>query len=345
MTDNQMRVMWCEKPNEVELRWVPIYEPADDEVLIKVAYAAICPWDVRAFSGLSSSVAFPRVLCHEVSGTVAAVGKKVKRFEIGQRVVPDMIVKCGVCAACRRGLGNRCRHLVFQQFRGGFGDYVCLPEKNIFPIKDSTTLKAAAITEPLACVTRAQTQFEIYPGQIELVVGAGPIGLMHMQVARAFGAQVIVSDPISDRLVKAKELGADWTINPTEADLPAMIKDISENWGADRIVVTVGSTRLVEQSIPMLAPGGKLNIFAGIYPKDELHIDPNIIHYGEFSITGSADSTQKDMFNALSFIESGQVKTEELISHVFPLEELAKGFETVKNRVGLKVIVEVNGGK
>ena len=135
MTDNEMRVMWCEKPNEVEVRRVPIYEPADDEVLIKVAYAAICPWDVRAYSGLSSSVAFPRVLGHEVSGRVAAVGKKVNRFEIGQRVCPDMIVKCGVCPACRRGLTNRCRHLVFQQFRGGYGDYVCLPEKNIFPLK------------------------------------------------------------------------------------------------------------------------------------------------------------------------------------------------------------------
>ncbi len=92
------------------------------------------------------------------------------------------------------------------------------------------------------------------------------------------------------------------------------------------------------------APGGKLNIFAGIYPKDELRIDPNLIHYGEFSVTGSADSTQADMLHALALIENGQAKTADLISHVLPLEALGEGLEMVKNRVGLKVVVEVSGG-
>ncbi len=344
MPGNEMRVMWCEKPNQVEVRRVTIYEPAEDEVLIKVAYAAICPWDVRAYAGLSSSVAFPRVLGHEVSGTVAAVGKKVKNFEVGQPVCPDMIVKCGVCKACRSGRSNRCRRPTFQQFRGGYADYVCVPERNVFPLKPATSLKAAALMEPLACVTRGQNLLNLYPGQLEVVVGAGPIGLMHMQVAGAFGAQVIVSDPLADRLVKAKALGAGWVINPTEADLPKLVKEISDGWGADAIVVTVGSARLVEQMVPLLAPGGKLNIFAGIYPKDEIRLDPNLIHYGEFSLTGSADSTQEDMLHALAFIENGQAKTGDLISHVLPLEELGKGLELVKNRVGLKVVVEASGG-
>ena len=343
MPENEMRVMWCETPNQVEVRRIPIYEPADDEVLVKVAYAAVCPWDVRAFLGLSSSVAFPRVLGHEVSGTVAAIGKNVKNFVVGQHVCPDMIVKCGVCKACRSGRSNRCRHPTFQQFRGGYADYVCVPEKNIFALKPGTSLKSASLMEPLACVTRGQTLLDLYPGQVELVVGAGPIGLMHMQVARAFGAQVMVSDPIPERLAKAKELGANWVVNPSDVDLPGLVKEISAGWGADSIVVTVGSSRLVEQMIPLLAPGGKLNIFAGIYPKDEIHIDPNLIHYGEFSLTGSADSTQEDMLHALAFIENGQVKTADLVSHVLPLEELQQGIELVKNRVGLKVVMEVNG--
>lgn len=344
MPDGKMRVMWCESPNQVEVRRVPVYEPAEDEVLIQVAYAAICPWDVRAYAGLSSSVAFPRVLGHEVSGTVAAVGDKVKSFEVGQPVCPDMIVKCGTCKACRSGRSNRCRRPTFQQFRGGYADYVCVPEKNVFPLKPATSLKAAALMEPLACVTRGQTLLDLYPGQLEVVVGAGPIGLMHMQVAHTFGAQVIVSDPIADRLAKAKELGADWVNNPTDVDLSKLVKDVSDGWGADAIVVTVGSARLVEQMVPLLAPGGKLNIFAGIYPKDELRIDPNLIHYGEFSVTGSADSTQADMLHALALIENGQAKTADLISHVLLLEVLGEGLEMVKNRVGLKVVVEVSGG-
>jgi L-iditol 2-dehydrogenase len=174
------------------------------------------------------------------------------------------------------------------------------------------------------------------------VAGLGPIGLMHLQVAKAFGARVIASDPVPERLEKAKELGADWIVNPKETDVAALVKEITSGWGVDAVVVTVGSARLVEEIIPMLAPGGRLNIFAGIYPKDQLHIDPNLIHYGEFIITGSADSAPADFNTALNMIESGQVNTETLISHLLPLEELGKGFEIVKSLKGLKVMLTVN---
>jgi L-iditol 2-dehydrogenase len=246
-------------------------EPEEDEVLIKVAYAGICPWDLRAYSGSSSSVAFPRVLGHEMAGIVTQVGKNVKVIKPGQRVVPDMGIKCGVCKACRSGRENRCQNPVFRQYGGGFADYVRVPEKNVHVIKKSETkLQAAAFVEPLACVVRGQDILHLYPGEFELVAGAGPIGLMHMQVAKAFGCQVIVSDPVAERLVKAKELGADYVVNPNETDVAQFVKETTGGWGTDAAVVTVGSARLVEQVVPMLAPGGRLNIFAGIYPKSTM---------------------------------------------------------------------------
>lgn len=343
MENKMMRAMWCEKPEQVELRQIPVHAVGDDDVLIKVAYAAICPWDVRAFSGMKKSVKFPRLLGHEVSGTIAEVGRNVKDLSIGQAVVPDMIVKCGHCKACRAGRSNKCRNLIFMQFGGGFADYVCIPRKNVHILRPGTSLKAAAFMEPLACVTRGQNMLNLYPGEVELVVGLGPIGLMHLQVARDFGARVIASDPIPERLEKAVALGADRIVNPNEEDVAAVVSDFTDGWGADAAVITVGSARLVEQIVPTLAPGGRLNIFAGIYPKDELKIDPNIIHYQELNLTGSADSTPGDMDHALEFIQNGQVDTESLISHVFPLEELGQGFEVVKNRQGLKVMIEVNG--
>jgi L-iditol 2-dehydrogenase len=254
-----------------------------------------------------------------------------------------MGVKCGVCKACRSGRENRCQNPHFQQFGGGFADYVRVPEKNVHIIKQaSTSLKAAAFTEPLSCVVRGQNMLRLYPGEVELVAGLGPIGLMHLQVAKAFGARVLASDPVQERLEKAKELGADWVVNPKETDVATLVKDLTSGWGVDAAVVTVGSARLVEEIIPMLAPGGRLNIFAGIYPKDQLHIDPNLIHYGEFIITGSADSTPADFNVALNMIESGQVNTETLISHMLPLEELGKGFEIVKSLKGLKVMLDIN---
>jgi L-iditol 2-dehydrogenase len=345
MTEKTMRVMWSEKPNELELRDVPIHDVGDEDVLVKVAYTGICPWDVRAFTGLSGSVKFPRILGHEVSGYVADMGKNVKNLEIGQPVAPDMIVKCGTCKACRTGRANRCSHPTFQQFGGGYGDYVRVPQKNIHTLQPGANLKAVAFMEPLACVTRGQNMFNLYPGETELVIGAGPIGLMHMQVARAFGAKVIVSDPIDERLEKAKQLGAECVVNPEKEDLNDVVQETTQGWGVDAAVVTVGSARLVEATIPLLAPGGRVNIFAGIYPKDKgaMTLDGNVIHYGEFVITGSADSTPEDMHHALEFIQNGHVNTKALISHLFPLEELGKGMDIVSRREGLKVMIEVNG--
>jgi L-iditol 2-dehydrogenase len=343
MMEDTMRVMWCEKPGELELRKVPIHEVGDNDVLIKVAYVAVCPWDVRAYSGLKSSVEFPRILGHEVSGYVAEVGKNVKHLDIGQPVAPDMGVKCDTCKACRTGRSNRCQRPTFMQYGGGYADYVCVPEKNVHILRTGTSVKTAAFMEPLACVTRGQDMLDLYPGKVELVVGAGPIGLMHMQVGRAFGARVIVSDPIPERIQKARELGAEWVLNPKEEDLAVSVNDLTDGWGVDAACITVGSARLVEDVIPLLAPGGRVNIFAGIYPEDQIHVDPNVIHYGEFVITGSADSTPTDMQHALTLIESGQVDTESLISNLLPLEELGRGFEIVKQREGLKVVIEVSG--
>jgi len=343
MPSETMRAMWCERPQQLELRQVPIHAVGDDDVLVKVAYTAICPWDVRAYSGLASAVAFPRILGHEVVGTVARVGKNVKHLELDQPVAPDMIIKCGTCKACRSGRANRCLRPTFLQYGGGYADYVCVPQRNVHTLHPSTSLKAAALMEPLACVLRGQDMLRLSPGEVELVVGLGPIGLMHMQVARAFGARVIASDPIESRLEKARSLGADWTINPNETDLSQFIKSVTDSWGVDAIALTVGSARMVEEVVRYLAPGGRLDIFAGIYPKDLVHLDPNQIHYGEWNITGSADSTPENMHRALTLIEAGEVKTEALVSHILPLEQLAQGFDLVKNRTGHKIMIEVNG--
>lgn len=341
MSEQQMRQMWAEEPGQLEVRERPIFEVGADDVLVRVAYTGICPWDVRAFFG-KSSVPFPRVLGHECVGRVAEFGSNVQDLQVGQAVAVDFIVKCGQCAACRRGLSNRCQHPTYQQYGGGYADYIRIPRRNIYPLRAQTSLKSAAFMEPLACVVRGQNLLHNRPGEVQIVIGLGPIGLMHMQTARCFGAKVIGVDLIEARVEKAKELGFDWAVNAQDVDLAAFVKDVTDGWGADTGVVAVGSARLVEQTLPMLAPGGRLNIFAGIYPKDELHIDPNLIHYQEYVLTGSADSTPQDNFQSLKLIEDGLVDTESLISHLLPLEELRQGFDLVKDAQGLKVMMEIN---
>jgi L-iditol 2-dehydrogenase len=213
------------------------------------------------------------------------------------------------------------------------------------PIRqEGTTYRAAAFMEPLACVVRGQKMLQLAPGQTELVIGAGPIGVMHMQVARRYGARVIVADLIDERLELACSLGADVIVNSARADLRDAVMDATGGAGADAAVVAVGVSPLVVAAAECLAAGGRLNIFAGIYPVDPLNIDPNLIHYKELVLTGSADSTPADMHEALRHIESGEVLVEPLISHVLPLECLDDGFQLVLNRMGMKVMVEVGGG-
>ncbi len=339
--NRQMQVMWLLEPGIFELRQQPIYEVGPGEVLVQMAYCGICPWDVRVYLG-KKNVRLPRVMGHEATGRIVKLGEGVKHLAVGQRVVADFIVKCGVCVNCRRGRENRCLNPQFPN--SAYEEFAVVPYQNIHPIqKESTSFKAAAFTEPLACVGRGQKMFRLAPGEVELVIGAGPIGLMHMQVARRYGAKVIVADLIPERLELARQLGADVICNNADGQLKEVVNEVTDGQGADAAVVAVGVAPLVVQAAECLGEGGRLNIFAGIYPATTLDIDPNLIHYKELVLTGSADSTPQDMHEALQFIETGQVKVEELISHLLPLAELQQGFELVKNQQGFKVMVEIGG--
>lgn len=341
MSNDDMRAMWLLEPGQFELKKQPIYEIGPDEVLVQIAYCGICPWDVRVYAG-KKSVPLPRIMGHEAAGRIVKIGEKVKYLELGQRVMVDFIVKCGVCLNCRRGRANRCLHPQFPN--GAYEDFAVIPARNIHPIqKETTGFKAAAFTEPLACVLRGQKMLHLSPGEAVLIVGGGPIGLMHMQVAKMFGARVMVADLIQERLDLAQQLGADAIHNNSDGDLQPAVEDWTGGRGADAAAVTVGVSPLVVDTAKCLADGGRLNIFAGIYPVDPLQIDPNLIHYKELIVTGSADSTPEDMHYALGYIESGQVEVESLISHILPLERLQEGFELVLNREGLKVMAEIGG--
>jgi L-iditol 2-dehydrogenase len=234
--------MYLTAPEQIELREQPIYQVGPNEVLVRVAYAGICPWDLRAYLG-KKKVSLPRVLGHEISGTVVEKGELVKDLEIGDKVVGDFGVKCGYCVNCRQGRGNKCSNLEF--LPGGFADYAKFPRTNIYPIKKGTSMKAAACTEPLATVFRGQRLLNLKPGEVEAVIGVGPIGQMHLQVARQFGARTIAVDLIQERLDLAKELGAEMTINSSETSMVDAIMEATGGRGADAITVTVQSAPLI----------------------------------------------------------------------------------------------------
>jgi L-iditol 2-dehydrogenase len=335
-----MDVAVCYGPREIGLERRALEQAGPGEVLVKVAYCGVCPWDLRVFSGLSSSVRYPLQMGHEISGVVEQAGEGVHGLRAGDPVVVDAIRRCGTCVACRRGHENHCEHADYS--RGGFAQYILASASNVYPLRPTTPLLEAALTEPLACITRAQNRVAAKPGSTALVLGCGPLGLLHAQLLKQRGARVVVSDPRSYRLEVALALGVDVAINPAEVDLVRIIANETEGWGVDAAIVATGAIGAVRQALPLLSADGTLLLFAGIYPQAELALDPNLIHYRELWITGSADYTRAEFRQALSLIEEGVVQIEPLITDIVPLGDIAAALETINAGSGLKVVVQCN---
>jgi L-iditol 2-dehydrogenase len=230
---------------------------------------------------------------------------------------------------------------------GGFAEYLRIPAKsiqqgNVIIISDSVDPAVAALVEPFACVLRGQNALHIQPGEVVLVIGAGPIGVMHTKLAKARGAgRVIVSEPSPDRAAQVGRMGADRVVNPIEEDLKAVLDQESQGRGADAIIVAAPSHIAQESALTLAAIGGRINFFGGL-PKDRptIHFDSNIVHYKELVITGTTACSTNDCRQASRLIDSGVVDLADLISQRFPLSEALAAFAAAEDRKSLKIVLE-----
>lgn len=337
-----MTVATCYGARDIRYDEAAVPEPAADEVLVRVAYCGICPSDFRVYDGRSSQK-LPLILGHEFTGWIAKAGAAVSRLHVGDRVVVNPGQPCYTqCPACLRGFPNKCTNMQTGGGGGGLGQYRLSKEAAIFPLKPSTDMVAASFAEPLACVLHGQGRARIKPGSLVVVVGSGPIGLLHMLSAKRAGARVIVSEPHPDRLAVAARLGADVAVDPSKQDLPAIVRAESDGWGAEAVIIAVGNKAASEAAVRLLGIQGTIILFAGMYPNLPLEMDSNFIHYSEVNITGSSDYADPEFYQSVSFIERGLIDTRKLVSHVLPFERIAEGMEIVRQASSLKVIIQVN---
>jgi L-iditol 2-dehydrogenase len=325
-------------------------EPGPGEALIRIHTCGVCPSDLRSYLGArsgSGALSLPRTPGHEWAGVVVALGEPVDdasaggqapSIKVGDRVVADWRYVCGRCYQCRRGVFNYCENLR-RGVRGGFAEYGIAPLSQLRAIPDHVSFEEASFCEPLACIINAHSYTQISLGDDVVVVGAGPIGLMHLQLARNRGARVIVSDPIAARLEKARELGAHDVIDASAGDPVARVNELTEGRGANAVIIAVGAAEPIRQGLAMATINGWVNIFAGTYPPVELPIDPNLIHYRQLRVTGSHDFTPHHFTTALRLIQFGIVRVAPLISHRFELDNVREAFETTAGRHGLKSMV------
>ena len=321
------------------------------EMLLKMESTAICGTDIRILEGKKTKgVRYPSVIGHEICGVITEVGEGVTGYAVGDRVAVANVIPCGNCAMCQSGRENVClnRQAIGYEFDGGFAEYVRLPQVaiesgNIVKIPDNISFGEGALIEPLSCCLRGQRNANVKFNDTVLIMGAGPIGLMHTLLAKAAGARrVIVSELNPYRRGKALECGADRVVDSANEDLAAIIKEETDGVGADIIIMAIGVPALVNSALQMVRKGGTVSLFAGFTKGVMAEIDPNLIHYGETYVTGSSAYKRKDYHDAAQMVITGHINLAPIITHRYPIEKFQEAYEMVKSGQGLKIVITPN---
>lgn len=343
-----MKAAVLEALNDLRVKEIPTPEPGLGEVLVKVHAASICGSDVRIFRYGNPRVKPPQVIGHEAAGEVVAVGAGVEKFRVGQRVAIGADVPCGACDWCQNGLGNNCEinYAIGYQFPGVFAEYVLLNAITVqfgpvTPLPDSVTYEQAALAEPLGCAINGLELVNLHLGQSVVLIGAGPIGCLMIDLARIMGAsQVIVIQRSRRRLELAQQWGADHYLAAEEVDPVEEVKRLTNGRGADVVITTCGSVEAHEQAIEMVAHRGYVNLFGGL-PKGtrNLSVPSNTIHYKECFVTGSHGCVPRHHRLAVDLIARGAVRVEPAITHRFPLDEAVEALRVNEQRLGLKAML------
>lgn len=333
-------------PQDLRLEQVDIPTAGAGEVVIRVRAAGICGTDVRIMKG-GKKVAAPIIIGHELAGEVAQVGAGVTGVEPGDRVTVEPVIPCGKCLLCQKGRANICltRPTIGYEYDGAFANYVRVPATavragNIVKLPDTMSFEEAAIAEPLAACVNGIDRTNIQLGDTVLILGAGPIGLVHLQLSRASGAtRVFVSEPNDERRQTALDFGADAVINPLAEDVVAKAKAWTGGVGVDAIIVASGVPAAMQAGIRAVRKGGVFNIFAGSPPESTFALEPNLVHYGELIVTGSSGHTADHLRRAVDLISRGVIDAKRLITHRFELSQIVDALGARHALEGLKHVV------
>ena len=344
-----MRATIFHRPGEVSVEDRPERRPAPGELRLRIAAAALCASDVRVYRG--EKHAAPGVVPgHELAGVVDLVGEGVEGYGPGDRVVVCPILACGRCRFCTRGRRNRCiaRRTLGYDLDGGFAEQMIVPAElvalgHVLPVPPALTLPVAAIAEPVACTLNSIDLLGVRPGSSLAVLGAGPMGLLHVLLGRAAGAApIIVSEPIAERRQIAGSWGADVVVDPRGEDLEAHVRAATDGYGADAVAVSVGVGELAEQALSIVARQGVVNLFAGFPPGATIPLDLNALHYAEVVLSGSQNATTEQYRRAVAVLGS-LPRVEELLTHRYGIEQAPEAYASRLSLSGLKSLVEFPG--
>ncbi len=349
MLPKRMIAAVLQEVGTLEVREVPVPSCPEDSILIRIAACAVCGTDVKVYRHGHRLIRPPRITGHELAGEIVAVGRKVSGWSVGERVAVAPAIPCGECPFCRRGVQAMCDNLtaIGYAYDGGFAEYMAVPPvafRNgcVNRFGAAVSDEEACLAEPLACCINAQELAWVGLGHRVVVIGAGPVGCMNVQLARARGAsRTILVDISPKRLELSRVAGADVHVDASTEDVVERVMQETQGAGADAVIVACSSGKAQEQALSMVAKRGVVDFFGGL-PKDNPYIkfDSNLLHYREFYVIGNHGSTPRQNALALGLIAAKQISVRELITHRFTVSEILEAIGTTERAEGLKVLVK-----
>lgn len=341
-----MNAAVLEDVGRLRLRRVRRPEPGPGEAVLKIEANTICGTDLRIVSGAKTAGVRPGVILgHEFAGRVAAVGDGVAGVPVGAQATCSIVVGCLRCAACQSGREHLCENLILfgYELDGGLAEYLLVPRVamehgNLVVVERELPATTLALAEPVSCCLNGARQVAVAPGETVVVLGAGPIGLLHIALARLAGATIFATGR-PGRLEAALSLGATEAFDLTGDALTREIMQRTGGRGADVVIVAVGDLSLVNQALELAAFGGRVNYFAGFPKGSAATMDPNLIHYRELLVSGGSNARRADVARAVGLLSSGALDVGSMVTHQFPLSELDEAMAAVRQRRGLKVAV------
>ncbi len=345
-----MKVARFHAPGDLRLEDAPEPAPGPGDLKIRVRNCSTCGTDVKIFRYGHHHIVPPRVLGHEVAGEVVEVGAAVTDWAAGDRVQVIAAIPCGHCAECRRGRMTICpnQESIGYHYDGGFADYMLVPAKvlavaGVNHIPADVGYAEASVTEPLACVLNGQQLAGVGPGDDVVVIGSGPIGCLHVRLARTRGAARVFLVELSSRRLQlaAERVSPDAAIDAASTDPVDEVLKLTDGRGADVVITAAASSAAQEQALQMAARAGRISLFGGL-PKDNptIRFDSNLVHYRELTVVGANGSSPRHNTEALGLIATGAVPVSDLITHRLPLSEVRTAIDIVGSGEAIKVTIE-----
>jgi L-iditol 2-dehydrogenase len=332
---NKMKAVVVKAPMDFSVEKIPMPTCPEGGMLLQVLACGLCGSDLRTLRSGHHRVKLPFTIGHEITGKVIETGKNYRgKWKTGEILAVSPLVFCGQCEFCKNGELELCTGYkeIAQAWPGGFAEYMAIPGEavergTIQQVPEGLSPVHATIVEPLSSCVNAQEKGNISLGETVLIIGAGPIGTLHVELARARGAtKIIVADISEDRLKLVKEYAPDYILNSTKENLQARVLEITGGYGPGVIITANPAPETQVQAVEMAKKGGRVLLFGGL-PKDKASpgVNMNTVHYHALQLIGTTIFSPKHNRVAKDLLASGKVSGDKFISHQFPLDDFVKG--------------------